>query len=86
MEGESRVLRRKDTNLRPLLLTKVIHIVFLQIIATRFDYLLHRETDGRSSWNADDYDVIGTLPGFEKLVEAESSKQSKGKLVNGSEQ
>ncbi|CAO3575100.1 unnamed protein product [Mortierella alpina] len=28
----------------------------------------------------DDYDVIGTLPGFEKLVEAESSKQSKGKL------
>ncbi|KAG9325242.1 hypothetical protein KVV02_004182 [Mortierella alpina] len=28
----------------------------------------------------DDYDVIGTLPGFEKLVEAESSKHSKGKL------
>ncbi|KAF9275442.1 hypothetical protein BGZ68_010780 [Mortierella alpina] len=28
----------------------------------------------------DDYDVIGTLPGFEKLVEAESSKQGKGKL------
>ncbi|KAG0215691.1 hypothetical protein BGX28_008937 [Mortierella sp. GBA30] len=31
-------------------------------------------------WLEDDYDVIGTLPGFEKLVEAESSKHSKGKL------
>ncbi|KAF9561201.1 hypothetical protein EC968_005828 [Mortierella alpina] len=37
-------------------------------------------TDIGVDWSADDYDVIGTLPGFEKLVEAESSKHSKGKL------
>lgn len=29
----------------------------------------------------DDFDVIGTVPGFEKMVEAETIKHSKGKLV-----
>ncbi len=85
MEEENQVPHHRDTSLHPLLPTKVTYrnTVGLGQKYLYFDLgCVDKGTDiGSSCEKKDDYDVIGTLPGFEKLVEAESSKQSKGKLV-----